>query len=78
MRGQFPHSEAKTGGIALGLVVKNSFLLIIDLPFQYKDLHFHIPAWHHQEGFSRPIPSPPNPLQAPERNVKIKFQAIFN
>ena len=34
VRGQFPHSEAKTRVIALGLVVKNSFILVIDLLFQ--------------------------------------------
>ena len=86
VRGQFPHSEAKTRGIALGLVVKNSFILVIDLLFQcstklkinIKIFIFTSLCGTTKKALWRPIPSPPNPLEAPERNAEIKFQAIFN
>ena len=81
VRGQFLHSKAKTRGIVLGLVLKNSFILIIDLLFQcWTKLKVNIKIFIStpirgttKKALWRPIPSPSNPLQVPERNTKINF-----
>lgn len=39
--------------------------------YQNKKCHFHNPPWQPKKALLRPMLSPSNPLQVPERNVKI-------